>query len=73
MIPDTTPSLETVITDVVSSFISRIEFNPTDSEMTVHFISGSEYTYPNMTRLAYDNICSADSVGKALNAFKGSL
>ena len=73
MIPDTTPILCDVITDVDSSFISSVAYSHTDSEMTVSFHSGSEYTFPNVDVFIYDDIVNADSVGSAFNAFKGGL
>ena len=73
MIPDTTPILCDVVTDVDSSFISSVAYSHADSEMTVSFHSGSEYTFPNVDVFIYDDIVNADSVGSAFNAFKGSL
>ena len=73
MLPTNTPLSDPVCYDVVSSFISQIAYVPNDSEMTVRFISGSDYTYTDVTREQFDDVRLSESVGKALHAFKENL
>lgn len=60
------------MTQIRSSHITNMDYDPTNSELTVYFKNGAEYVYYNITEAEYNRLLSSGSVGSAFHAWKGS-
>lgn len=54
-------------TQVESSAISNVKYNSENGLMSITFIQGREYDYPNVPLKEYYNLIAAESVGRYFN------